>query len=135
MKMTVLRPTEIEVTGIKIVVPCRYADEDIPYDFPFRKGDVWSIVVDGDTGKIRGWPRKAGDAKVHIKVVDEGSYYLLGPGDEEVAKIEGNYVPECIPQKWGDYIDFKIDAYGVIAYWKSDWTAENILDAFFKEDR
>lgn len=132
MKVTAMRPVEMTVTGIRITVPVRHEDECIPYDFPFRKGDVWSVVVDGDTGRIRDWPAGV-SGKCYLKVVDEGVYQLLGPDDCFLTELH-DYVPACIPQEYGDYIDFDIGPDGAVKGWKSKWTAGRIREEFFPND-
>lgn len=52
MKTTVKIPTEIDIRYVRVHLPVRYEDEDMPYDFPFRNGDWWTAVIDIDSGKI-----------------------------------------------------------------------------------
>lgn len=128
MKITVLEPVEVDVDAIRCVLPCRYEDEDIPYDFPFRKKDVWEVVLDVNTGKIRDWPGP--EARVSMKVFDCGCYYLLS-GDKVVGGSESDYVPDCIPQRYGDYIDFDIAADGTLRGWKPN--AEKITECLIRK--
>lgn len=132
MKLTVNKPTEIEAAAIRVVAAVRYCEEDIPNDFPFRTGDLWDVTVDIETGKIRDWPELA--AEVHMKVCDEGSYYLLGADGSVLAKIEQDYVPHCIPERYGDYLEFDIAADGTVAMWKKYCGSVTVREAFFKED-
>ncbi len=117
MKIEARQRVEIEVTAIRIEVAVKYDAEDIPYNFPLRKGNMWEATVDIDTGKIRDWPvGQTGD--MYMKVCDNGTYALLGPDGKEIAKREGEYVPnDVVPGEWGDYIDLHIDANGVITNW------------------
>lgn len=53
-----------------------------------------------------------------MKVTDGGSYYLLDRDGLVLASREHEYVPGCIPGSYGDYIEFNIDADGVLTNWK-----------------
>ncbi len=125
-------PAKLDVAAIKISAAVRYDEEVIPNDFPFRTGDLWNITVDGDTGKIRDWP-KGFSAHVHMKVCDEGNYWLLDKDGKELAHRDG-YVPSCIPGSYGDYIEFEIDGDGTVAKWKNKWNTATIREDFFSED-
>lgn len=133
MKTKVLQLVEVNVTHIKIHVPVCYEEEDIPNDFPLRKGDVWEAKVNIDTGAIEGWPT---DPKWHnavinnMKVCDEGTYILLD-GENVVAAIEQNYIPNgVVPGEYGDYISLRI-VDGVI----TNWPKNPDVSAFFpKQD-
>ena len=126
MKTTVTKPVEIEVTHVRIVAPVNYGEEEMPYDFPLRKDDIWEATVNVDTGIIEGWPQGQ-TADVHLCVKDSGSYYLMDLA-QEVALIEEDYVPHgLIPGSYGDYIILKIDASGKI----TNWPAKPKVSAFF----
>lgn len=130
MKTTVNRPVEIEITHVRIEVAVRYDDEDIPYDFPLRDGDMWRGTVNIDTGEIKDWPIGA-SGRLSMKVCDEGSYYLLGPTGEVVGKRENNYVPHgVVPGEYGDYIKLEINDRGII----TNWPVRINVGAFFGED-
>lgn len=133
MKIKVLREIEIEPATIRVNVTVRYQEEDIPNDFPFRKGDMWNVDIDIATGKIKDWPAGR-TGEVDMKVCDEGSYYLLDKSNKILGKIEENYVPHCIPQEWGDYIRFAIGKDGNVSGWKEVCTAERIAESFFPKD-
>jgi hypothetical protein len=118
MKFTVNKyiEQEIEIKSILLVLPVRYEDEDMPNVFPFRNGKTWRVEVDFDSGKIKDWPGPEFD--LHMKVVDQGSYYLLDEGGNEVAKIEQDYVPnKVVPGSYGDYVELKILKDGTISNW------------------
>lgn len=108
----------------------RYDDEDISYDFPMRKGDLWKAKVELDTGKIVDWPAgKSGD--LYMKVCDEGTYTLLDDAGQKVAAIEQNYVPHgVVPGKYGDYVDLEISEDGTI----TNWPRKPDLSAFIEGD-
>ncbi len=118
MKTTITAPKEIELTTIRIQVDVRYEEEDIPNDFPMRRGDLWDATVEIDTGKIQDWPQgKSG--YLYMKVSDCGQYNLYDSNGTMVAEISG-YVPHgIVPGEYGDYIDLKIDDAGVITNWPS----------------
>jgi hypothetical protein len=133
MKLTVNKPCEIEAIAIKCEMAVRYDEEDIPNDFPLRNGDMWDGTIDIDTGIIRNWPEgKSGE--LSMKVCDEGTYTLLGVNDEVLAKRENNYVPSCVPEQYGDYVEFSIDETGKIFNWSDYCTPENIVESFFGDE-
>jgi hypothetical protein len=120
MKRVITVMKEVDIKKVRVSVAVRYDEEDIPKDFPMRSGNMWNATIDIETGKIFDWPQgKSGN--LHMKVCDEGSYYLLDENDEEVLSIEGDYVPNrLIPGTYGDYIDLKIDSTGTITNWYSE---------------
>lgn len=135
MNMTVKVPSEVELDAIKMSLAVHY-EEDIPNDFPLRIRDSWVATVDINTGIIREWPPmagKAGPRRLAMKVTDCGSYYLMTK-DKIVAKRESDYVPDCIPGKYGDYVDFTIDPNGKIVEWSRFCTPENVRASFFPDD-
>jgi hypothetical protein len=135
MRLTVNKPVEIDVSAIRVVVPVRYGEEDIPNDFPFRVGDVWDVTVNIDSGEIQGWVSKGHPAaQCYMKVVDQGRYYLLDYDEIEVKRIEQDYVPSCIPGEYGDYIEFNIGADGVVQDWHHYCTAKKIKEEFFADE-
>lgn len=135
MKMTVSRRVteEVDVHSIRIVVPVRYGEEDIPNNFPNRNDDMWEVLINVNTGEIHGWPTSGEFASfdVHMKVCDSGCYYLFDAGGKQIAKIENDYVPSCVPGEYGDYVVMSIKN-GVVADWK--FSAHEIADSFFGDD-
>ena len=127
MKATVMQPVEIDIKYVRIVVPVRYEEEDIPNDFPLRAGEQWAATVEIDTGNIVGWPEgKRGD--MYMKVVDCGSYYLQDKNGIDVALMENEYVPHgVVPGEYGDYIHLNIDPDGRI----TNWPKKPNVEAFF----
>ena len=73
MKITVLKPTEIEITHVRVEVPVRFQDEDMPFDYPLRDGNWWRATIDLETGQIESWPGTEEPTRFHMKVCDEGS--------------------------------------------------------------
>lgn len=122
--------TEVDIKILRVDIPVRYGTEDIPADFPFRDGDNWRADVDIDSGVILEWP-KGQKGYMHMKVCDEGSYFLLDSNKDVVLKIVQNYVPNnLIPGKWGDYVCLDIDSDGKITNWLENPTLED----FYTED-
>lgn len=131
MKIEILLPSEVEVTANRCILPVNFGEEDMPNDFPFRRGNTWDITIDLDTKKIRDWPvgRFDGIYKLSMKVCDGGTYHLLGQGGEEVVSVSGDYVPRCLPQDCGDYFDCEIDRDGTLLGWRP--TEDAVASAFF----
>lgn len=119
----------IDVKYLGIRLPVRYGDEDIPYDAPMRNGDVWYATIDIDAGIVLDWPQGK-TLNMHMKVVDMGIYTLSTAEGEEVACVEGDYVPtSLVPGKYGDYVHLNIDATGKITNW---YAMPNLAD--FEEE-
>src|ERR1039457_3992065 len=104
MKIETLIRTEVDVATIRIQVAVRCDEEDIPNDFPLRKGDMWEATVDVDTGQIKDWPKgKSGD--LQMKVCDSGTYTLFDREGKQLSERQ-DYVPNgVVPGEYGDYID------------------------------
>ena len=129
MKATVKRPVEIDAKFVNIEVAVRYGTEDIPQDFPGRKGDMWYGCIDIDEGRLLDWPNGVAGV-LAMKVTDSGTYELLDADREFIESINQGYVPnELIPGEYGDYIDLQIDDAGMI----SNWGNPNLSD-FFDSD-
>jgi hypothetical protein len=137
MQLTVNKPTTVIASAIRVSVAVRYNEEDIPNDFPLRTGDMWNGTINISTGLIAEWPPEAnaeGGYELHMKVTDNGSYYLLDDEGNELAKRENEYVPSCIPGKYGDYIQLDISPCGVVSNWRSYCTDDHVRDSFFFDD-
>jgi hypothetical protein len=130
MKAKVKVEREIDIKTIRIEVPVRYKEEDIPNNFPLRVGGMWNANVEIDTGKILGWPNgQVGN--LEMKVCDEGVYTLFDGNGIEIAKRHQEYVPHgVVPGEYGDYICLKINADGVI----TNWPKRPDVSAFFEQD-
>lgn len=127
MKVVMNSSQEIAVKYVKVELPIRYGEEDMSKDFPLREevstdrnnNDWWKATIEVDTGKILEWPQgQVGE--FYLKVVDEGSYYLLDENQKIVASIKQNYVPnQLLPPTdgYGDYVNFEIDENGIITNW------------------
>lgn len=115
MKIRVKRYVEIEVDRVRVCLPVRYEEEDIPNDFPLRNGDQWTGTIRLSDGQILEWPEGAKGGKMEMKVCDSGEYVAISSTGKEFAPVR-DYVPDCIPEG-GDYIEFNIDDSGRITNW------------------
>lgn len=137
MKLTIMRPTEIEVTHIVLDLPVYYGDEDMPLDYPSRFNNRWRVTVNLETGQILDWPTGTPAHNLYMKVDDGGTYILLAPGDngpKEVSILKNEYVPHGIVPHGtvpGDYVELKIDATGRITNWPAPDDLE--FEEFFPE--
>jgi len=130
MKVKVTRriTEEIEIGSVYMRIPVRY-EEDIPNDFPFRKGNMWEISFTPE-GQIIGWTKEHEDWFVknqdnpnveglvfnfHMKVCDEGYYEVRDVHGKAFLTIKDRYVPHClIPGSYGDYVELDINSTGEI---------------------
>jgi len=129
MKEIVQRLVEIDAKFVNIEIPVRDGIENIPLDFPGRKGDMWYGSIDIDEGRLLEWPKGIA-GNLELKVCDEGCYTLLDADRQVLSTIQNDYVPnELIPGEYGDYIDLQIDDAGMI----TNWGNPNLSD-FFKTD-
>lgn len=126
------------IVGIDLSAPaarpdairCRFhvgtGDADVPTDLPGRAGNEVTLTLDLEDARMRDWP--AGYAvSLYVKVVDRGRYELLA-GELVLAVDDGGYVPECVPNEYGDYLNLDIQADGSVSGWKPD--LELILRSF-----
>lgn len=126
MKVVLLRPVEVDVATLRIDVPVKYDDEEMPYDFLFRREDRWSVHVDVDSGKVLGWPQGS-TAKVRLTVKDEGKYELMDRAGEQVWFAEEDYVPRFLPGFSGDRLELDIAPDGTILNWRGSASIANFL--------
>lgn len=131
MKTVIKIEKTVNIRFLEIEIPVRYDDEDIPYDFPLRDGDMWRATIDIDTGVIKDWPQgKSGD--MYLKVCDEGIYEIFDENYSSIGKLDQEYVPnELVPGEYGDYVDFKIDENGKITNW---YSSPDVSEFFRDED-
>lgn len=135
MKAIVKIKQEIEIKTILIKISPRYIgnseDDDVPSDFPLLNANktAWVAKIDIDTGKIHDWPQ--GEVReMFCKVCDAGIYSLFDEKGCQLAEISG-YVPNgIVPGEYGDYVDLKINADGVI----TNWPKHPDISAFFGDD-
>lgn len=129
MNIQLVSTRTVNAKTVRVTLAVRYDDDDIPYHFPLRIGDIWKADIDIDTGRITAWP-EGESGRLHMKVCDEGTYELLDDSGAKIAAIENNYVPHgLIPGSYGDYVDLQIDETGTI----TNWPKSPNLDAFFRE--
>ncbi len=131
MKTKIKAEQGIEINIIHVILPVAYEEEDIPNDFPMRRGDMWEANILIDTGKIVEWPQgKTGH--LFMKVCDGGTYRLIRNDGSCVAQIIQDYVPNgIIPGEFGDYVDLRINAEGII----TNWPKKPDVSAFFGEEQ
>lgn len=128
MKATIKVEQEVDLRELHVEAKVRYwEDAEINEEaapesgegVPFAKGEMWTPVINLETGRIKNWP-KGMTAAIHFKVCDAGSYYLKDENGKTVLSIEQNYVPGCLAPDgsgFGDYIILDIDSEGVIKNW------------------
>lgn len=120
----------VDISYLKLTLPVRYEDEQLPYEFPFRKGDVWEVHINLDNHTILGWSTEEIE-HVYLKVVDTGIYTLLDGDNNVVACLDGEYVPHgLIPGEWGDYVSLVISETGEILNWPTDPNFDDFHDIF-----
>lgn len=117
----------VNITHVKVCLPVRYGEEDIPNNAPMRQGDMWNATINIGTGQIEAWP-KGETLDLHMKVCDSGIYQLLD-GEHVISEMQ-DYVPHgVIPGEYGDYVVLDIDSDGVI----QNWTSNPDVSDFFPE--
>jgi hypothetical protein len=133
MDLSVPTTKLVKASAIRVTFPFD-EDDDIPEDFPGRddSSDTITLTLDIDTKKVRDWPEASGGYDLYVKAVDQGTYALLDESGVEIAKLEDDSVPGCIPSEYGDYIDFNIAKDGTLLGWEPD--ADEIVEAFFKPE-
>jgi hypothetical protein len=132
MKVLVIetQTKEINVKTLKVEIAVRYGEEDIPNNFPLRKGDMWNATIDIDEGRVIDWP-KGQKGYLNMKVSDEGTYMLYDANGTIVKALEQDYVPnKLLPGKYGDYIELCINENGLI----TNWYSQPSLSDFFEEE-
>ena len=79
------------------------------------------LIIDIETGHVVNWPKNNEIDLYAIKVVDSGTYSIMEnlDGTGENITYEG-YVPKCFGDKYGDYLEFVIDANSNIPGWNFD---------------
>jgi hypothetical protein len=117
--MKALITKTVEVETIRISVPVRYEEEDIPYDYFGRNKDMWEIEFNVNNGQIVGF---AGDSiSIHMKVVDCFQCQIKDVDGSTVKEYGPDYVPEFMPgEHYGDYVILDINEKGVIVNWANE---------------
>lgn len=108
---------EAQARYLKIDVPVRYGEDDMPLDAPKRQGDVWITLIDLDNHKVVDWVQGETLNIRLMKVTDSGIYTLYDVGMNQLAELKG-YVPGQILPHWhNDYLILDIGADGTILNW------------------
>jgi hypothetical protein len=131
MKATIPTTIEADITSVRIHFILRhdYAEDEKPLPkFMCDEGCEMEILADGT---VVGWDGP--DRTLHIKVVDEGYYELIGTWCEGSYRyvIENAYVPSFIPNEWGDYLSLDIKG-GKVKNWTTFFNTAN-LEKYFAE--
>ena len=139
MKVNIKIEKEVDIKYCQLKVEPRYWEdttvdgvEDTEGDLiPCRDKDFWCPLIHIDTGVIVNW-EIGKTAKVHYKICDSGSYYLLDQYESIILSIEDDYVPNnLIPGEYGDYIIMDINESGTIINWG---TKRNLSDFINEEE-
>lgn len=117
MKVTILKPTDIDLARLELDIPFD-ADDEVPESFPGRNDTTGRLEfsIDLDTFKVDHWPAGL-THDMYIKVRDEGIYRLIDH-DGNIVKTVEDYVPALIPNDYGDYVNLKIAADGTVTNFK-----------------
>lgn len=128
MKVTVRRPTDIEVARVRCVLP--YYEEDFEEqdlaDFPGRAGTrdrgTITLEIDLDTSRVVGWP-KGKHFSLYLQVRSGGTYTLIG-ADGQTVRDHTGYVPDWLPGEFGDFLVADIQGDGAIYQDGKPWKAD-----------
>ena len=128
MEIEVTTKVKKQVRYLKAECGVRYwedatvnAVDDVEGDLiPCREGDIWSLIIDLETGKIENWPEGT-TANIYYKVCDDGRYTLLDTDRNKVKTIIGYVPPIMCPEGggYGDYVIMNIDRDGIIQNWRA----------------
>lgn len=131
MKTTIKVEKEVDIKFCQVKVEPRYWEdatvngvEDVEGTLlPCINGKLWEPLIDIDNGVIVNW-ESGKRARVHFKVCDAGSYYLMDEDKNVILSIEDDYVPnKLIPGEYGDYIVMDIDEEGkILGKWNPRFT-------------
>lgn len=116
MKLSAMKEVEIDAAKVRIEFRPRHMDEEdcvFNKSTPMLKDGIFSITYDIETGVVDDWPKNE-SFECYEKVTDGGCYYLLNSEGVEIASIVEDYVPDCVNNKWGDYVIIKINGDGVL---------------------
>lgn len=70
-----------------------------------------------------------GDFDIYLKVVDTGFYKVEDIRGQEIISIEGDYVPDFIPNDYGDYLQLEISPDGLrITNWNENRFKEKLQE-------
>lgn len=117
MKLNTMITKEIDVQYIKVIVPVwEHGDEIVPEDHPLRKGDKIEFIIHIDSKKIENWKPLSFllQDKIFMKIRDAGIYSLLDKDKNIIKTVENCYVPDFLPNEYGDYLDLIISNDGKV---------------------
>ncbi len=138
MKTTITVKKEVEVSLLQVNAGVRYwedsevngeLDTEQGENIPCKKGDLWTPLIEIETGKILNW-KQGTKAEIHYKVCDCCAWELLDD-DRNTIIVGDGYVPDTLSPKeegFGDYIIMDINEDGFIQDWKFN------ADDFQKEE-
>lgn len=128
MKITINKPTEVDVKKLRVRVGVRYwedatingsDDTENGDNIPCKDGDYWCPIIDIDTGRILNW-ETGKSAYLHYKVCDDGKYTICTEDDKDVFHIDGYVVPPFMSPGGNGYVDYiymTINSDGYIQDW------------------
>jgi len=91
--------------------------------------ELQEVFINLDTMTITG---NEDGMNVWSKVVDTGMYMLFDEDMNAMYEIAGDYVPNCVPNEYGDYIDIEVQN-GKVTNWEA--TQETVLAEFEEKGR
>lgn len=115
MKVTVLRPVEVNVVYVDVTVPVLQRDIDnggIADDCPGLCDGQLRLRFNLDTKTVEMWP-SGKTATIHLKVRDEGIYRLLD-SNRNIVHESNYYVPAFVPNNGSDYFACNIAGDGSV---------------------
>ena len=128
MKTTITVKKEVEVSLLQVNAGVRYwedsevngeLDTEQGEKIPCKKGDLWTPLIELETGKILNW-KQGTKAEIHYNVCDCCAWELLDD-DRNTIIVGDGYVPDTLSPKeegFGDYIIMDINEDGFIQDWK-----------------
>lgn len=127
MKITLKVEKEFDAKFLQVKAAVRYWDDTkingendtVNGDnIPCKKGEVWSPLIEIETGKIVDW-EIGKTAEIHYKVCDEGIYTLYDEVGKDIKTLDGYVISDLAigESGFGDYIILTIDGNGVIQNW------------------
>lgn len=136
--ITITVKKEVEIGLLQVNAGVRYwqdsevngeSDTEEGENIPCKTGDLWSPLIELETGKILNW-KQGTKAAIHYKVCDCCAWELLDLERNTILSGDG-YVPDTLSPKengYGDYIIMDINEDGFIQDWEFD------ADNFQKEE-
>jgi hypothetical protein len=139
MKAEIKIKKEVDLKLLIVKAEVRYwEDSEVNFEIdtedgeniPCKYGDLWSPIIEIDTGKILNW-KQGTVAEIHYKICDCCGWELKDENGDVVLSAEDGYVPSTLCPKengLGDYIIMDINEDGIIEDWEFD------IDDFVKDD-